>query len=123
MNRLEGANCADLPGFVIDKYFGCDGGREPLRLMVARAICARCVVLEACREQALNMPALPTRGVMAGATMAEIRRGRRWRAYESGLTDQVPTEPRPDWLARTEATEIVEAARIELDPDEGEPGR
>lgn len=120
MNGLEGANCADLPGFVIDKYFDCNASSEPLKAMVARAICSHCVVLEACREQAFNMPLLPTRGILGGVSLAEIQRARSWRQYESGLRDTAPNRPRPSWLTRPEATETVEQTRVESDPDEPE---
>jgi hypothetical protein len=115
---LEGANCADLPGFVIDKYFDSDINREPLRAMVARAICARCVVREECRDQALTMPGLQHRGIIGGVTAHEIRRARGWSANEAGVTDRVPPGFRPDWLKRTDATETVEQGRVESDADE-----
>ena len=118
MNRLEGANCADLPGFVIDKYFNCSVQREPLQAMVGLAICRNCVVLDACREQALNMPGLQAKGIIGGVAVADIRRARRWRAYELGVSDQVPNVQRPDWLQRTEATETAEQGRLESDQDE-----
>lgn len=117
MNRLEGANCADLPGFVIDKYFNCHTGTEPLKRMVALAICANCPVVEPCREQALNGPRVP-HGVIGGVTASELDRAKRWRRYEQGLTDRIPQMPRPGWLRMTDATQIVEQARIEGDPDE-----
>jgi hypothetical protein len=118
VNRLEGANCADLPGFVIDKYFGSSVQKEPLRAMVGFAICQRCVVREACRDQALNMPGLPAKGVIGGVAVAEIRRARKWRDYETGITEPVPTVERPEWLPRSDATETVEQVRIEADGDE-----
>ena len=118
MNRLEGANCADLPGFVVDKYFDCHVGTEPFRARVAKMICARCVVMEACREEALSMPGLQRRGVIGGVDAAEIRRARRWLAYETGVTNEVPPVPRPDWLTRSEAAETVEQDRVEQDADE-----
>lgn len=115
---LEGANCAGLPGFVVDKYFDCESNREPLKAMVAKAICSHCVVLEECRDQALTMDGVQQRGVIGGVTAHEIMRARRWRAYETGVTDQVPPTSRPAWLKRTEATETVEQERIESDADE-----
>ena len=118
MNRLEGANCADLPGFVIDKYFNSSVQQEPLQAMVGFAICRRCVVREACRDQALNMPGLQAKGIIGGVSVAEIRRARKWRDYEEGFTDQVPAGVRPDWLPRSEAAETVEQARLESDSDE-----
>ena len=118
MRRLEGANCAGLPGFVIDKYFNCHVAHEPLQAMAAKAICARCVVQLECRDQALNMAGLQERGVIGGVTAIEIRRARRWRAYESGLTDQTPPYPRPEWLHRPDAAEVIEQWRVEIDPDE-----
>jgi hypothetical protein len=117
VNRLEGANCSGLPGFVIDKYFDCNASAEPLRRMVALAICANCQVVDACREQALNGPRVP-RGVIGGVTAVELNRAKQWRRYEQGLTEVVPSEPRPGWLPMTDATQIVEQGRVEGDPDE-----
>jgi hypothetical protein len=107
-----------MPGFVVDKYFDCETNREPLKAMVARAICSRCVVLEECRDQALTMPGLQHRGIIGGVTAHEIRRARSWSAYEAGVTDRVPPGTRPDWLKRTDATETVEQERVESDADE-----
>jgi hypothetical protein len=120
---LEGANCAGLPAFVIDKYFDCDAGREPLKAMVAMAICHRCLVIEECRTLALNQPDLQPRGVIGGVTAHEIRRARAWRQYEQGVTDQVPPVSRPEWLARAEASETAEQGRLEVDPDEPRTAR
>lgn len=118
MNGLEGANCADLPGFVIDKYFDCNVGREPLRAMVGQAICSNCVVIEACRQEALTMPNPPTRGIIAGVSAQSVRDARRWQAYEAGIVDAVPPVPRPEWLPRSEAADTVEQGRLEDDLDE-----
>jgi len=118
VNRLEGANCADLPGFVIDKYLDCNVGTERFYANVARAICDHCIVQPDCRDQALNMPGLQKRGIIGGVSAMEIHHARRWRAYESGITDQVPRCARPDWLGRPEAVEMVEQLRVEVDPDE-----
>jgi len=115
---LEGANCGGLPGFVIDKYFYCDAAQEPLKAMVAKAICARCVVVEECRDQALNQPFLQDHGVIGGVAANEIRRARAWRSYEQGLREQPPATARPPWLKRTDATETIEQGRLEDDPDE-----
>lgn len=120
MNSLEGANCADLPGFVIDKYFDCNASTEPLRRDVALAICGRCVVREVCRDEALNAPNRRERGVIGGVTAGELARARAWRSYEQGIIDAPPSGPRPDWLARTDATETAEQARLEADTDEPE---
>lgn len=119
MNRLEGANCADLPPFVIDKYFDCDAQKDRLLAMVAKAICEHCVVRDACREEALHAPQLPDRGVVGGVSATEVRRARAWRRYELGLTDAPPRVTRPDWLTRPEAAETIEQGRVEEDPDEG----
>lgn len=118
MRSLEGANCADLPGFVIDKYFDSNVAHEPFRARVAKAICSRCVVLETCRDEALNMAGLPERGVIGGVAVVEIRRARAWRSYELGLRAQPPAGDRPSWLERPEAAETVEQGLIEADPDE-----
>ena len=118
MNRLEGANCAGLPGFVIDKYFDCDVGKEPFKARTALAICAHCAVIEACREQAMLMPRLPQRGVLGGETVRTLRRARSWRNYETGALDNVPEGPRPEWLPRADAAETVEQARLEANADE-----
>lgn len=118
MNPLEGANCADLPGFVAEKYFQCNSAHEPLRRMVALAICGNCDVLEACRSQALNAPAAPERGVIAGMQASEMRAARSWRRYEQGQLDKPPRRPRPGWLPMTDATEAVERWRLEADSDE-----
>lgn len=118
MNRLEGANCADLPGFVVDKYFNCNVNREPLRAQVAKAICARCVVLDECRDVTLNQPNLPDRGIVAGLPARHFQRARSWRRYELGLTETPPRAPRPEWLARPEAAETTEQGLVEIDPDE-----
>ena len=119
MNRLEGANCADLPGFVVDKYFDCHAANEPLLRDVALAICRRCVVIEECRDQAFNGP-WRGRGVIGGVTAGELRTGREWRAYELGYRDQVPRSPRPEWLQRPEAAETAEEAELAADDDEPE---
>ena len=95
MNRLEGANCAGLPGFVIDKYFDCDAGKEPLKRDVALAICGRCVVREACRDQAMNGPKRD-RGVIGGLTAAQLDNARQWRAYEIGARPKLPEGRRPE---------------------------
>lgn len=120
MTWLEGANCADLPGFVIDKYFNCNEHKEPLQAAVGRAICGHCVVREECREQALNMPGLQTHGIIGGVNAFEIRRARAWRRYEVGITDAPPRSKRPEWLSRPDAAETVEQDRVESDPDEPE---
>lgn len=117
MNRLEGANCADLPAFVIDKYFDCDGGKEPFHRQVALQICARCIVREACREQALNGPKRE-RGVIGGLTATQLDNAKQWRRYEIGARAKVPEGARPDWLERPEAAETFEQGLIESDPDE-----
>lgn len=120
MNPLEGANCADLPGFVVEKYFHCNSAHEPLKRMVALAICGNCAVLEACRSQALNAPAAPERGVIAGMPAGQMQAARAWRRYEQGQLDLPPRRPRPEWLPMTDATEAVE--RIRLEDDRDEPG-
>lgn len=117
MNRLEGANCADLPGFVIDKYFNCHAANEPLKRQVALAICGRCAVREACRDQAMNGPS-PQRGVVGGLVANQIRIARAWRSFEIGARDTAPNDPRPDWLLRPDAAETVEQGLVENDPDE-----
>ncbi|MCW3078506.1 MAG: hypothetical protein JWO32_3115 [Bacteroidetes bacterium] len=117
MNQLEGANCADLPGFVIDKYFDCNASNEPLKRNVALAICGRCAVREACRDQAFN-GTIPDRGVIGGVTAGLLRTAREWRAYEIGARSAVPRSPRPDWLPRPEAAETVEQDLVERDLDE-----
>ncbi len=118
VNSLEGANCADLPGFVIDKYFNCNIRTQQFLARTALAICNNCVVREPCRDQALNMSGLQKRGVIGGVPVAEIYQARAWRFYELGLTDVPPTSDRPEWLSRPDATEIVEQGRVEDDPDE-----
>jgi hypothetical protein len=118
VNPLEGANCADLPGFVVEKYFECHSRYEPLKRMVALAICGNCDVLEACRTQALNTPTPPTRGVIAGMPATHMKTARAWRRYEQGDTEKPPRSPRPAWLPMTDATEAVERIRLEDDPDE-----
>ena len=118
MRSLEGANCADLPGFVVDKYFDCNAAREKFRAQTAKAICSRCVVLEECREEALAMYQAPERGVIGGVTANELHRARSWRSYELGLRPTAPRRARPSWLPRADAAETVEQARTETDPDE-----
>lgn len=119
MNSLEGAYCADLPPFVAEKYFGCNSGREPLKRMVALAICGNCPVLEACRLEVLNAPARPTHGVIAGMPATHMEGARAWRRYEQGQRDTPPPRwPRPDWLPMTDATQTVERLRLQEDPDE-----
>jgi hypothetical protein len=118
VRSFEGANCGDLPPFVADKYFDCNVQREPLKAMVAKAICDRCVVRDECREEALNMIYLPKRGVIGGVTAAEVHAARSWRNYEQGMSDSVPRSRRPEWLPMTDATHFVEQVRVELDPDE-----
>lgn len=113
MRAMEGANCADLPPFVIDKYFGCKVNVEPFRARVAKAICGRCVVLDLCRSEALNQAHLPSRGVLAGLNVAEIRHARAWRTYELGLRDAPPPSERPTWLPMTDATNTIEQQRFE----------
>ncbi len=118
MRSLEGANCADLPAFVIDKYFDVDAQRDRLHARVGEAICARCVVRDECLDEALSAPNLPTRGILGGVTVAQIRKARSWRNYEQGHRDRPPRADRPDWLPMTEATQQVEQDRLERDPDE-----
>jgi hypothetical protein len=112
---MEGANCADLPPFVIDKYFGCKVNVEPFRARVARAICSHCAVIELCRDEALNQIHLPERGVLAGVNVVEIRRARAWRSYELGLQEAPPLYERPSWLPMTDATNTVEQSRFETE--------
>ena len=121
MRPFEGANCADLPAFVIDKYFGSNAHLERFNAEVARAICSHCVVLELCRDEALTMYHPPKRGIIAGISAHELSSARRWRMYEQGLTDQVPRPTRPSWLTQTDATERAEQSRLEADPDEPPP--
>jgi hypothetical protein len=118
MKDLEGANCTYLPGFVIDKYFGANASRDRFAADVARAICNNCIVLEECREDALSMSGLPKRGIIGGVAVWEIKRARRWRLYELGLSDEAPKVARPEWLARPDAAETTEQMRIEEDADE-----
>lgn len=117
---LEGASCADLPGFVVDKYFDCDAGREPLKAMVAKAICRNCVVLDECRSEALSMPRLPDRGVLGGASVTEVEAARHWRLFEQGLRETAPVRLRPTWLAMPDATYDTERMRLGDDPEESE---
>jgi hypothetical protein len=105
---LEGANCADIRN--PDYFF--ESSRDKVRLKAARHICGRCVVLDACRAQALNGPR-PQSGVIAGLTAREIQNARAWQNYESGIREAVPTSPRPDWLPRSEAAETAEQTWIE----------
>ncbi len=105
---------------MIDKYFGCNAGTEALRAKVAKAICENCVVLFDCRDQALTMVNLPTKGVIGGVTASEVWRARGWRNYEAGLNDRTPEVSRPDWLPRSDAAETVEEWRVTIDPDEPE---
>jgi hypothetical protein len=118
VRSFEGANCGDLPPFVVDKYFDCNVHREPLKARVALAICGRCVVREPCLEEALTMPYLPSRGVIGGVTVSEVHAARSWRFYEQGITDHVPRPRRPEWLPMTDATHGVEQVRLDLDPNE-----
>jgi hypothetical protein len=109
---LEGANCGGLPGVIVDKYFDCNSAREPLKAMVAKAICGRCIVREDCLEDALHGNGMD-RGIVAGITAHALDRGRAWRRYELGYRDAVPNRPRPEWLTRPEAAETVEQMRVE----------
>lgn len=97
---------------VAEKYFGCDASREPLKAKVAKAICARCVVLDECCEEGLKTRQLPTRGIIAGVAIGEITPARAWRDHELGLRD-IPRKVRPDWLTMTDATNTVEQGRVE----------
>lgn len=115
MRSLEGANCADLPPQVIDKYFDSHVRWQPFLARTAMAICSRCVVLTECREQAFNMPNLPERGVIGGVAVAEIRRARAWRTYELGQRPTPPQGERPAWLTRPDAAETIEQALTELE--------
>ncbi|MCW2783994.1 MAG: hypothetical protein JWP74_511 [Marmoricola sp.] len=120
-SSLEGANCADLPAFVVDKYFDCNTRLEPFRAKVAKAICENCVVLVDCVDQTLVMPRLPARGIIAGMSIPEIERARSWLSYEHGIRDRVPPFDRPEWLPLSEASNTVEQWRTEQDPDEPRP--
>lgn len=115
MRSLEGANCADLPAFVADKYFNSNAAWQPFLARTAKAICSRCMVLELCREEALNMPHLQKGGVIGGVGVAEIRRARAWRSFELGLRPTPPPSDRPDWLARPEAAETIEQGLLEAE--------
>lgn len=115
MRSLEGANCADLPAFVADKYFNANVQKQPFLARTAMAICSRCVVLELCREEALNMAHLPSRGVIGGVTAVEIQRARRWRNYELGQRATPPPHERPEWLSRPDAAETIEQALLEAE--------
>ncbi len=121
--RLEGANCADLPPFVIDKYFGCNAGRETFRASVAKAICSRCVVLEDCQDFALSRVNEASNGIIAGRTASQLRAARAWLRYEHGLTDRPPRPryKRPTWLPMSDAATDVERQRMADDPDEPAP--
>lgn len=103
MHGLEGANCADLPGFVVDKYFNINSLHDTFAARVGMAICDSCVVQVECRTAALTMPHLPEHGVIGGVTVTEIRRARAWREYEIGRRATVPRRSRPGWLAYVEA--------------------
>jgi len=117
MKSLEGANCGDLPPFVVDKYFDCNVGWEPFRASVAKAICSNCTVIDDCLDEALTMPRLPPRGVIAGLAVTEIKRARSWQLYELGQSDQIPNSKRPEWLTLSDAAQTVEQYRVETDPD------
>ena len=118
MRSLEGANCGDLPDFVIDKYFNAAPPYRPFHHRVPKAICAHCVVLQECRVEALAMPTPPRAGVIGGMSGPELRVARAWRRFEQGLRDEPPSSLRPDWLPMTDATHQVEGLRMELDGDE-----
>lgn len=115
MRSLEGASCADLPAFVIDKYFNANVGTQPFLARTARAICGHCVVLQECREEALNMPHLQKGGVIGGVAAAEIRRARAWRSYELGRLAAPPLRDRPEWLTRPDAAETIEQGLTEFE--------
>lgn len=108
MKRLEGGECADLPAFIIERYFEANGALHLRRSNVAKAICSQCVVLEQCRMQALNAAEPTHRGVIGGATGWEIKRARQWRLYELGYRTKLPEGPRPEWLTRPEAANAAD---------------
>lgn len=121
MRSLEGANCSDLPGFVVDKYFDCNVGREPLRAKVAKAICSNCAVQDDCRAEALTMAKLPDRGIIGGVHARALKDARAWLRFEHGLTDHPPRATRPEWLDLSDAAQTIEEFRTETDPDEPPP--
>jgi hypothetical protein len=107
----NGPNCADLPPQAIDKMFNGEGEPKSVYTKAAKNICARCVVVQECRDDALYGPTPIKRGVRGGLAANELRRARAWLSYEQGVTDKVPREGRPEWLPRAESAEIVESIR------------
>jgi hypothetical protein len=112
---LDGAACGELNPAVAHKFFDINYRRDVLRRKAAQNICAQCVVAPECLEKALHGPAPPGRGVVAGVAASHIRAARSWLSYESGLTDEAPKDPRPEWLQRPEAAETVEQMKTEIE--------
>lgn len=103
---IEGATCDELNYVVIDKYFV-----DPETAFARRtgiAICSHCVVIDECRENALNATMLPRKGIVAGVLAREIWAARSWRNFDNGVTDTPPRVERPEWF--TEFSEAADAA-------------
>lgn len=70
LERLpDNANCNGLPPEVADKYF--NARRRSFEATFAKAICARCAVVDQCLISALAKP--PLRGIQAGRDAYELR--------------------------------------------------
>lgn len=113
--KLEGSACSQLAAVALDRYF-VDARGQSFEAKTGKAICSGCVVVEECRQQALNAPNLPHGGVIGGVSASTIRNAREWRNYELGLrrsfAKPVPTCARPDWLERPEAVEMAESTLV-----------
>ena len=112
-SSLEGASCADLNPLVIDKFFA--PGATPIYRKAARNICARCVVLDDCRLNALRFALTRGFGIVGGMSPEDLKRARACELFENGERDTPPRGERPDWLPRSEATETVEQTWVEVE--------
>jgi hypothetical protein len=126
--RLAGA-CTDLPTVAVERYF--TNVRSHFARRTGAAICARCPLLVACRVAALNGPRLGSGVLVAGMTDSRLREVKAWASFEAGLRERPPVRktrhgygvaPRPAWLPRPEAAEVVESDRTERDLQHVEGG-
>lgn len=113
--QTETGQCYDLPPAVVDKYFNSNVHREPRLADVAKAICARCVILDQCHADTLSRPVKGQTGIRAGLPVNQYDIARAWISYENGHRETPPRDRRPEWLARSEAAEQVEQMRTELE--------
>ncbi|RAN77983.1 hypothetical protein B5P43_18300 [Bacillus sp. SRB_336] len=108
---IEGAACADLPPFVVAKYFNINTHTQVWEKKTAKAICGNCAVQALCLEAAVAQPQNQIQGITAGLTAGEIKAVRKWRDYDLGRTDTPPDRPRPA-IARAD---LSDADRANID--------